>query len=293
MDNGIRLNKYIKDSGYCSRREADQYIERGVASVNGSKGTLETMVYPGDRVHVNGVLIEPERQMIYLAFHKPAGITCTTNRDDPTNIIDYIRYPKRIYPIGRIDKDSEGLILLTNHGDIVNRILRAGNAHEKEYIVTVNRKITDHFIQKMSQGVPIHRTVTLPCEVQRIKANAFSIILKQGLNRQIRLMCQALGYEVVALKRTRIMNITLKGIEAGAYRELTPKEVKQLLEMTKHSSKTEEASKMHGRKGKPQSKKNPSVRYAKNGQKFKGKPSSKKKKLDRNNRKKQGKPRVN
>lgn len=266
MDNGIRLNKYIRDSGFCSRREADKYIEAGAVLVDKKLATIGTMVKAGDKVYVNSILIKPEAKKIYLAFNKPSGITSTTDSSDPTNIIDYIGYPKRIFPIGRIDKDSEGLILLTNDGDIVNRILRAGNAHSKEYIVRVKQKVTDDFIDKMSRGVRIHNTVTLPCEVKRLNNNSFSIVLLQGLNRQIRLMCEALGYEVINLKRIRVMGITIKGIEIGTYRELTSKEVEGLLKETKDSSKTEEASKLGNKKFKAQSKKNPSVRYAKKNQ---------------------------
>lgn len=275
MDNGVRLNKYIRDSGFCSRRDADNYIESGDVLVNKKLATLTTMVKPGDQVHVKGELVEPEEQKIYIAFNKPSGITCTTDRNDPTNIIDYIRYPKRIFPIGRIDKDSEGLILLTNDGDIVNRILRVGNDHSKEYLVRVNRRITDSFIEDMSKGVKIHNTVTLPCEVKRLKGNSFSIVLTEGLNRQIRLMCEALGYEVVELKRLRVMDITTKGIEVGTYRELTKKEIENLLKATENSSKTEEASRQRGRKSKAQNKKNPSVRHAKNDEKYAPKKKSK------------------
>lgn len=274
MQDGIRINKYIRDSGFCSRREADRYIESGAVLINGKVARFGTRVGAGDRVYVNNKLIEPEEQKIYIAFNKPMGITCTTDRDDPTNIIDYIRYPKRIFPIGRIDKDSEGLILLTNDGDIVNRILRVGNEHSKEYIVTLNRKITNSFIEKMSKGVNIHNTVTLPCEVKFINENTFSIVLIQGLNRQIRLMCEALGYEVVNLKRVRVMGITSKGIGVGSYRELTSKEVEGLLKATKTSSKTEEASKIKNN-SKAQKKHNPSVRYAKKNKKHSRKKKNK------------------
>lgn len=282
MDNGIRLNKYIRDSGFCSRREADKYIEAGAVLVDKKLATIGTMVKAGDKVYVNSVLIQPEAKKIYIAFNKPSGITSTTDSSDPTNIIDYIGYPKRIFPIGRIDKDSEGLILLTNDGDIVNRILRVGNAHSKEYIVRVNQKVTDDFIDKMSRGVRIHNTVTLPCEVKRLNNNSFSIVLLQGLNRQIRLMCEALGYEVINLKRIRVMGITIKGIEVGTYRELTSREVEGLLKETKGSSKTEEASKLGNKKFKAQSKKNPSVRYAKKNQKDSTKKYSKKTKQGSN-----------
>lgn len=270
MSDSYRLNKYISDSGFCSRREADEYIKNGQVTVNGKVGTIGDMVDDSDIVLVGKNRIQMNSRKVYLAFNKPQGVTCTTDKKDPTNIIDYIGYPERIFPIGRLDKDSEGLILLTNDGDIVNRILRAGNAHDKEYVVTVNRPITETFITKMSQGVRIHNTVTLPCTVKRIHQTSFSIILNQGLNRQIRLMCEALGYEVMVLKRTRIMNLNLKGIEVGTYRELNQHEVEVLLEATRHSSKTEDASRVGRGKKRQQSKSNPSVRYAKNTNKGKG-----------------------
>ncbi len=273
MDISKRLNKYISDSGFSSRREADEFIENGLVKVNGKVAHTGTMIGTNDKVIVNGHLIDTKTQKIYIVFNKPIGITCTTDKKDSTNIIDYIRYPIRIFPIGRIDKDSEGLVLLTSDGDIVNRILRAGNAHEKEYHVTVDKKITEQFVKKMAAGVRIHKTITLPCKVTRLKGNGFSIVLKQGLNRQIRLMCETLGYEVLALRRTRIMDIDLKGVEVGTYRELTSTEINNILNATKDSSKTEEASKI--RKGKQQSKKNPSVRYASNNKKS-GKYSKKK-----------------
>lgn len=286
MSKEIRLNKYIRDSGFCSRREADRYIQAGSVRVNNKKADLGTMVRPGDQVYVNNHYIEPEEQMIYLAFNKPMGITCTTDQSDPTNIIDYIRYPKRIFPVGRIDKDSEGLILLTNDGDIVNRILRVENEHSKEYVVTVNKRINDDFIEKMTSGVPIHNTVTLPAEVEQLSENSFSIVLIQGLNRQIRLMCEALGYEVVHLERVRVMNITTKGIGLGNYRELSSKEIEDLLEATKDSVKTDKRSKK--KKSRPQSRSNPSVRHAQNkkwNSKNQGKKSSRgKSNKKRNNR---------
>ena len=285
MSKEIRLNKYIRDSGFCSRREADRYIEAGSVRVNNKKADLGTMVRPGDQVYVNNHYIEPEEQMIYLAFNKPMGITCTTDQSDPTNIIDYIRYPKRIFPIGRIDKDSEGLILLTNDGDIVNRILRVENEHSKEYIVTVNKKINDDFVEKMSSGVPIHNTVTLPAEVEQLSDNSFSIILIQGLNRQIRLMCEALGYEVIHLERIRVMNITTKGIGLGNYRELSSKEIEDLLEATKDSVKTDKRSRSKKKKSRPQSRSNPSVRHAQN-KKWNSKKQGKKNSRRKSNKRK-------
>lgn len=282
MNGEERLNKYISESGFCSRREADDYIEQGAVMVNKIKGTVGTIVKSTDKVYVNKQLIDIKIKKVYIAFNKPMGITCTTDRNDPTNMIDYIGYPLRIFPIGRIDKDSEGLILLTNDGDIVNRILRAGNAHEKEYIVQVDHKINEVFIEKMGKGVKIHNTITLPCKVDWINQNSFRIVLTQGLNRQIRLMCETLGYEVVALKRSRIMNIGLKGIEVGTYRELTVKEVEGILKATEHSSKTEEASSLGRSRGKKQNKKNPSVRYANDDKKYASKRKGKKKSPIRN-----------
>lgn len=275
MDKEIRLNKYIRDSGFCSRREADKYIEAGCVLVNKKPASIGTRVGPGDKVYINKRLIKVEEEKIYLAFNKPRGLTCTTDKSDPTNIIDYIGYPKRIFPIGRLDKDSEGLVLLTNDGDIVNRILRVGNAHSKEYIVRVDREITDEFLEKMSSGVRIHKTLTLPCQVKRTNKDSFRIVLIQGLNRQIRLMCEALGYEVVSLRRLRVMGITTRGLELGSYRELRAGEVKDLLKATEDSSKTEEASILKNQKGKAQNKTNPSVAYAKRSKKKQKKKPSK------------------
>lgn len=237
-----RLNKYISDSGYCSRREADKFIESGQVKVNGETAEIGTKVDQGDRVVVKGTKIRAVNQKVYIAFNKPVGVTCTTDLKDPTNIIDYIGHKERIFPIGRLDKDSQGLIFLTNDGDIVNAILRAGNNHEKEYIVTVDKPITDAFIQKMSQGVPVHDTVTLPCKVMRARKNTFRIILVQGLNRQIRLMCQYLGYNVVTLNRVRIMTIAVNGIPEGQWRNLSEVELKTINELVQDSSNTEEAS---------------------------------------------------
>ncbi len=205
-----RLNKYISDSGFCSRREADALIEDNQVTVNGVSATIGTKVEAGDVVKVGSKTIKASSKKVYIAFNKPVGITCTTDKKDSTNIIDYIGHRERIFPIGRLDKDSEGLIFLTNDGDIVNTILRAGNNHEKEYIVKVDKAFDDRFLSKMAQGVPIHDTVTLPCKITRLKKNSFRIILVQGLNRQIRLMCQHFGYTVVSLKRVRIMNVALK-----------------------------------------------------------------------------------
>ncbi len=237
-----RLNKAISETGYCSRRAADKLIEEGKVKVNGKRPELGTKVTSSDIISVNGTVITKEVKNIYLAFNKPIGITCTTELHIKGNIIDYINYPERIFPIGRLDKPSEGLIFMTNDGDIVNKILRSKNSHEKEYVVTVNKKITDNFIQKMSNGIPILDTVTDHCKVSKVNDNTFNIILKQGLNRQIRRMCNYLGYEVRSLKRIRIMNISLKNIKVGEYRSFTPQELKEIQNSIVTSSKTEEAS---------------------------------------------------
>lgn len=241
-ENLKRLNKFIGETGYCSRREADKLIEEGRVTINGIVPEMGTKVTPDDEVRIDGKLIrEKNEKLVYLAFNKPVGIECTTNLDVPENIVDFINYPKRIFPIGRLDKASEGLIFMTNDGDIVNKILRARNNHEKEYTVTVDRPITDRFIQKMSNGVPILDTVTKKCKVEQISKYNFKIILTQGLNRQIRRMCEYLGYEVTALKRLRIINISLD-IPVGRYRDITEAELKELNELIAPSSKTEEAS---------------------------------------------------
>lgn len=241
-ENLKRLNKFIGETGYCSRREADKLIEEGRVTINGSVPEMGTKVSPNDEVRIDGKLIvEKNEKMIYLAFNKPVGIECTTNLEVRNNIVDYINYPKRIFPIGRLDKASEGLIFMTNDGDIVNKILRARNNHEKEYTVTVNKPITDRFIQRMGNGVPILDTVTKKCKVEQISKYTFKIILTQGLNRQIRRMSEYLGYEVTALKRIRIINISLD-VPVGRYRDLTDAEIKELNQLIEPSSKTEEAS---------------------------------------------------
>lgn len=237
-----RLNKFISETGYCSRREADKLIEEGRVTINGTVPEMGTKVTPDDEVRIDGKLIrEKTGRQTYLAFNKPVGIECTTNPDVKNNIVDYINYPKRIFPIGRLDKASEGLIFMTDDGDIVNKILRARNNHEKEYIVTVNKPITDRFIQRMGGGIPILDTVTRKCKVEQISKYIFRIVLTQGLNRQIRRMCEYLGYEVTALKRIRIINISLD-VPVGRYRDLTPAEIKELNTLIEPSSKTEEAS---------------------------------------------------
>lgn len=237
-DNLLRLNKYISESGICSRREADKFIEAGKVYINGIKAVVGSKVCSNDEVVVNGITIKPKSNKVYIALNKPVGITCTTETHVKGNIIDYINFPERIFPIGRLDKPSEGLIFLTNDGDIVNKILRAGNNHEKEYIVSVDKPITKEFIYAMENGIPILDTITKPCKVRKIGKCTFNIVLTQGLNRQIRRMCEYLGYSVSSLKRIRIMNISLESLPTGKWRYLTNKEVKDLLLLTESSKKT-------------------------------------------------------
>lgn len=225
----MRLNKFIADSGLCSRRDADALITARQVRVNGVIAGLGTSVADGDEVTVKGRRLGARRKQIYIALHKPTGVTCTTDRRDPTNIVDFVGHPARIFPIGRLDKDSEGLILLTTDGDIVNSLLRAENHHEKEYRVTVDRPITPEFIGGMAAGVPVLGTRTLPCPVSRVDDHTFRIILTQGLNRQIRRMCEYFGYEVRRLQRTRIVNIQLGRLKRGHWRDLTAQEVAGLL----------------------------------------------------------------
>jgi 23S rRNA pseudouridine2604 synthase len=226
---GTRINKYLSEVGFCSRRAADKLIEEGKVTINGKVPEMGTKIHEGDEVRVDGKLISPPKEeFIYIAFNKPVGIVCTTDdRFEKNNIIDYINHPKRIFPIGRLDKPSEGLIFLTNDGDIVNKILRARNNHDKEYIVTVHKPINEEFIRLMSNGIPILGTVTRKCVVRKIGPATFSIILTQGLNRQIRRMCEYLGYKVVKLKRIRIMNIELD-VPVGQWRYLTDKEMHEI-----------------------------------------------------------------
>jgi len=234
-----RINKYLSEVGYCSRRRADRLIEEGKVTINGEVPEIGTKVDDCDLVEVEGKRIEKstKQKKIYLAFNKPVGIVCTTNREvEPDNIIDFIKYPKRIFPIGRLDKLSEGLIFLTNDGDIVNKILRARNNHEKEYIVSVNRSINRDFIQSMANGVEILDTITKICSVKQLGPKKFKIILTEGLNRQIRRMCESLGYRVQSLKRVRIMNIKLD-LPVGKYREFTKKELLELNKLLENSSK--------------------------------------------------------
>jgi len=239
---GTRLNKFISDSGFCSRREADKLVEQGRVTINGLKPELGTKVQVGDEVSVDGKLIAAsaanKSDRVYIAYHKPVGITCTTERHISGNIIDAIAHPERIFPIGRLDKPSEGLIFLTSDGDIVNKILRAENAHDKEYVVEVNRPLTEHFIEKMASGVPILDTITKPCTVTMQSKMVFRIVLTQGLNRQIRRMCEYLDYEVVKLKRTRIMSIRLAGLKPGQWRDLTEEEMAEINAAVADSSKT-------------------------------------------------------
>lgn len=229
---GMRLNKYLSDAGVCSRRQADKYIEEGKVSIDGHTAVMGEKVFPGQKVLCCGKPAERSSEgKVLLAFNKPKGVVCTTSSRDKNNIVDFIGYEKRIYPIGRLDKDSEGLILLTNEGELSDQILRGSNYHEKEYVVTLNKDISDADLQKLREGVPILDTVTRPCRVYRLRSNIFRMILTQGINRQIRRMCEYLGYRVVYLKRIRIMNIMIDDIPKGEYREVTPEEWKELKQM--------------------------------------------------------------
>jgi 23S rRNA pseudouridine2604 synthase len=233
----ISLNKYISETGLCSRREADKLIEAGRVKINDVVARKGNRATATDKVYIDDVLITKETKPVYVALNKPVGIVCTTDQREPDNIIDYLGFQERIFPIGRLDKMSQGLILLTNDGDIVNKILRAGNYHEKEYIVTVNKPIDSSFIKSMSAGVPILDTVTNPCKVTQIDEFTFKIILTQGLNRQIRRMCEYLDYHVRSLNRVRIMNISLDGIDYDTWRYLTEKEISELMDLVKDSRK--------------------------------------------------------
>lgn len=238
-----RLNKYLSEIGYCSRREADRLIQDEKITVNDKLPELGQKVTEEDDIKVEGKSIKVNTKMVYIVLNKPNGITCTTDQSDPSNIVDYLKYPLRIFHIGRLDKDSEGLIFLTNDGDIVNKILRSGNHHEKEYVVKVDHPLTTAFIRTMSKGVPVLGEMTKPCHVEKIDNYHFRIILTQGLNRQIRRMCTHLGYHVTRLMRVRIMNVTTDGLKIGKWRYLTNSEIEELKALTKTSSKTEEASK--------------------------------------------------
>ena len=230
-DDSVSLNKYISETGICSRREADRWIEAGRIKINGKTAAKGNRVFENDLVTIDGNPLKSKPKSVFIALNKPAGITSTTDRSDKDNIIDFVGHKERIFPIGRLDKASTGLIFLTNDGDIVNEILRAENNHEKEYIVTVDKPVDARFIKRMSAGIPILGTVTNPCFVEKTGPNAFRIILTQGLNRQIRRMCEYLDYQVMTLKRIRIMNIRLDGIKVGAWRDLTKEELAELKNM--------------------------------------------------------------
>ena len=225
---GTRLNKYISEAGVASRRAADRMVEEGRVSINGRTAVLGDKVAEGDEVRVDGKVISPKKKDVVIAFNKPRGITCTSSPDDPDNVIDFIGYPERIYSIGRLDKDSEGLLLLTNNGELANAVMRSRGEHEKEYLVTVDHDITDAFIRRMSEGVEILGRMTKRCEVERLSDREFRIVLRQGLNRQIRRMCGKLGYTVERLRRVRIMNICLGDLPSGRYRDLTEEEREEL-----------------------------------------------------------------
>ena len=235
---GIRINKFLSEAGVCSRREADRRIENGEITINGRVAVNGDKVEPGDEVLVNGRPIQKEEEMVLLVLNKPVGVVCTAEKREKNNVIDFMQYPKRIYPIGRLDKDSEGLLLLTNNGDIVNKIMRAGNMHEKEYIVTVNKPVTDNFVRGLAGGVPLVElnTTTRKCKVEKIGNRKVRIVLTQGLNRQIRRMCEYFGYRVEKLERVRIMNIKLGDLKSGAYRPVTQEEYQTLLKMISDSS---------------------------------------------------------
>lgn len=243
-DTSTRLNKYISESGLCSRRAADKFIENGNVFINGKRAKIGDQVYDGDLVSVNGQNIEPRESSdsLLLAFNKPVGVTCTTESSDKSNIVDYINHSDRIFPIGRLDKDSQGLIFLTNNGDLVNKILRAGNNHEKEYLVTVDKPITDLFLSGMAGGVPIMDVMTKKCKISKESPFIFRITLIQGLNRQIRRMCEYFGYAVLKLERVRIMNIRLKGLPPGDWRELTEEEMAEIKRLLGKSSSEKAAS---------------------------------------------------
>ncbi len=236
-----RLNKYISESGICSRRDADRFIEQGNVYINGKRAAVGAQVVAGDTVKVNGQVIEPREadDFVFIVLNKPVGIVSTTESSEKDNIVDFVRHSTRIFPIGRLDKDSQGLIFLTSNGDLVNKVLRAGNNHEKEYLVTVNKPITDSFIEGLAGGVPMLGKMTKKCPVTKVAPTVFNITLVQGLNRQIRRMCEHFGYEVVKLERTRIMNVSLKGTPVGDWRDLTPTELSVLLKSIEDSSSEE------------------------------------------------------
>jgi 23S rRNA pseudouridine2604 synthase len=280
----MRINKFISESGLCSRREADRFIERGVVFINERKANIGDLVKVGDSVRVNGNTLEPLQgeDIVFIALNKPVGVTSTTEENVRDNIIQFVNHSKRIFPIGRLDKESQGLIFLTNNGDIVNKILRAGNNHEKEYVVTVNKPLTPSVITAMANGVPILGVTTKKCKVVQESANTFRIILIQGLNRQIRRMCEHFGYDVIKLERVRIMNIDLKGLPVGDWRDLTEREIKVIYSMLEESSGVDERKTKHkqpDKKGKPEIRKPSDSKKSKKGhssnfnRSTKGKPS--------------------
>lgn len=237
MENqGIRINKYLSEAGVCSRREADRWCQDGLVTINGRVADCGCRVSPEDTVRVKGKIVGGKAERVLLAYHKPAGIVCTAEKREKNNIVDYMKYPVRIFPVGRLDKDSTGLLLLTNDGELVNKIMRAGNYHEKEYVVQVDRPVTEDFCRKMAGGVAILDTVTRPCKVKKSGEREFHIILTQGLNRQIRRMCETFGYRVTALHRIRIMNIQLKDLKVGTWRTIEGEELRQLEALLADSS---------------------------------------------------------
>lgn len=260
MENsGVRINKFLSEAGVCSRREADRKIENGEIKINDKVAVAGDKVMPQDVVYVNGRPVQKEEEMVLLVLNKPVGIVCTAEKREKNNVIDFMKYPKRIYPIGRLDKDSEGLLLMTNNGELVNKIMRAGNMHEKEYIVTVNKPVSDSFVKGLAGGVPLVElnTTTRKCKVEKIANRKVRIVLTQGLNRQIRRMCEYFGYRVEKLERVRIMNIELGDLKSGQYREVTPEEYKKLMKLTEDSSSApidyeKRATKKHQQKKVPQ-----------------------------------------
>ncbi len=235
-ERGVRLNKFIAESGICSRREADRRIQEGRVRIDGRLGALGDLVLPGMEVTLDGKPVAGESEKVYILLYKPRGVVCTADPREPMNVVDYVGYPARVYPVGRLDKDSEGLLLLTSDGDIVNKLLRAAGGHEKEYEVEVDKPLTREFMESMMHGVPILDTVTLPCKLRRTGARSFNLVLVQGLNRQIRRMCEALGYNVRKLRRVRINNLKLGNLQPGQWRELTPSELDGLLKSIEGSS---------------------------------------------------------
>ncbi|MGG6099779.1 23S rRNA pseudouridine(2604) synthase RluF [Pantoea allii] len=286
-NSSTRLNKYISESGICSRRDADRFIEQGNVFINGKRAAVGAQVFAGDVVKVNGQLIEPrdEDDLVLIALNKPTGIITTMEEGERDNISDFVNHSKRVFPIGRLDKDSQGLIFLTNHGDLVNKILRAGNNHEKEYVVTVDKPVTDEFIAGMAAGVPMLGTVTKKCKVKKEAPYVFRITLVQGLNRQIRRMCKHFGYEVTKLERTRIMNVNLKGIPLGEWRDLTDDELVELFKLLENSSSDEKPVKKTSQKS-PAAKK-PMKSAPKQGDKTEDKSASRKR-FNQPGRKKKG-----